>query len=697
MRKERLFRKRSLKAIVAIALATALAVPVTTSIIPVVADEAAATTAVPKRLMDFNEGLKEYNSDEALKLEIVKTEDLYVYKTEEEKEKDDRFDANNLLIMGNGSGAYYKLYTVSNQPCTCVDAQRGTVLFMGKTVHIDAVKKEKSAAIEGDDDATAQLDKTLPVPEGEDKTVQEEMTVRSELNFNNPIADSTSKFTVSMWIKIPTVEGVTNELAGAWHHVAVAVDGDSAAYYLDGVAKENATAVEKIKAWVASAEGKLSIGGTTDSAKAFAEAFGIEDANAEIMIDDLAFYTEAVAADKIAADVAASSTEATPVAVKVDMATFEDISKVSADEGYPGVKGKATTEISKTTDTVNGKTEAVVSVPENKKGTQSTGAYITNPFAGKELDGATISFWTKQNVRSTKGSDGTETTPIISFIDSIKMINHDKSNAKGEAFSMLSITSDGVAHFKEGFSDDSVANNLKNIYKYAISGEDRAKTDVTKWYNVTLVMNNGGFKMYINGKLYDNTAVDTNGKSIAAGTRFCDGYFQRIDDNNDIKTKYNIFGGTNNQYATALMDYITSDDIKFFLGYVPSTGSLNVKSNPTDYAAIRTFDTDLTEEQVVALYNNSAVYDPEGSTEKPSDPTPTPGGSDVPAGTLLGDANEDTKVNLQDASLVLKAALNIMQLDGQAAINADADKSGKINLTDASLTLKAALNIVTLK
>lgn len=178
-----------------------------------------------------------------------------------------------------------------------------------------------------------------------------------------------------------------------------------------------------------------------------------------------------------------------------------------------------------------------------------------------------------------------------------------------------------------------------------------------------------------------------------------------------MKTKYNIFGGSNNQYATSLMDFITYDDITLFLGYRPNTGTLNVKTNPTSFASIRTFDTDLTAEQVKALYADSTAFDNKGGNEtpKPSQtpsnetpkPSQTPNGSNTPSPspsgeTLLGDADLDGEVKLADALLVLKTALGIENLDGQAATNADANKDGKISLEDASLILKAALGIVKL-
>lgn len=686
MRKDRRFTKRSLKTMVAMALAASLAIPVVASPAKVSAEDAGADepTTTLARLLDFNEGLKEYNDDETLKFDVVKTEDVYVYKVGDEIEAGDRVDANNLLIMGNGGSAYYKLYTISNQPCTFYDSERGTVLYMGKTINLDAVVKTKSAAVAGDDAATEKLDADLPVPEGEDKTIQEAMRVPSELQFNNPLKDNTDKYTVSMWLKIPTVDGVENALAGSWHYVTVTVDGDKGAYYLDGKATDNAAVVDGVKGWIASGD-VLRIGGDTDGAKALAGAFGIVDANAAIMIDDLAFHTAALSAEQAEADYTAATTKATPVANKLSVADFKDINTISKDAGMPGIKGTATEVFTSATDTVNGVSEDVINIPENKKASTSTGAFIANPFAGKDLEGATISFWTKQAKRSGKTSTGDETTPIMSLIDESKMINHLKAEAKGEAWSMLSLTSDGVAAFVEGFSNDQVKGKLKNQYTYTM-GKDDYKHNVMEWYNITLVMTNGGIDMYVNGKLTPNMTLDDKGESIAAGIRFSDGYFQRLADEKDKTTKYNIFGGSNNQYATSLMSYLKYNDVKFFLGYVPNTAAANVKSNPTSFAGIRTFDMALSAEQVEALYKDSTVYDDKGQDPKP------------PVGdVVLGDADGNGKVELADAAVVLKAALNITQLDEAATKRADADKNGKVELADASLVLKAALNIITLE
>lgn len=718
------FTKKSFKSVVAVALAAAMAVPATASLTSVKAadDVAAGATATATSAavtadvkLDFTKGLKEYNTDENLKLEIVKTEDLLVHKNEDEKEVNDKFDANNIMVM-IGTTAYYYRATVSNQPSTYVDAERGTVLYMGKTVDIPAVLKPQSAAIADNADATTLLDKEIPVPEGEDKVVQPAMTVQSELKFNSPLAGLTDNYSVGMWINVPKVEGVENALAGKWHHVAATLSGEAATYYVDGTATENTQSAASLAAWASQGYtlsetgyvtgSSIYIGGETTSAALFKDAMDLTLSNAAIMLDDISFFKKALTADEIAAIYAEEAATATPVAIRLGVADFKDISEVddAVDEEIPGgdyvKKGELIT-IGSSKETVNGVESNVITVPENTVVAYKTGAFIKNPFAGKNLDGVTISFWVKQDKRSAKNSTGDEETPIISFIDRKKKIENEKSGVKGEGFSMLSLTSSNTTQFLEGFSDDSVGKKLGNKYMYNISEEDRAKFDVKEWRQITLVLSNEGIKPYVNGVLYANNAKDENGKSIAAGPRFCDGYFQRADDEKDIHTKYNIFGGSNNQYATALMDFLTAEDVNIYLGYVPNSGSLNVKTNPTSFTGIRIFETALTQEQVEALVKDNTIYD--DKTQVPNEPSDNPDNNDNNnndnndnnnSSYSLGDVNEDNKVDLNDAKLVLKAALGIST--GSAKYNAalaDMNNDKKVDLNDAKLVLRAALGI----
>lgn len=63
---------------------------------------------------------------------------------------------------------------------------------------------------------------------------------------------------------------------------------------------------------------------------------------------------------------------------------------------------------------------------------------------------------------------------------------------------------------------------------------------------------------------------------------------------------------------------------------------------------------------------------------------------------ILGDVDNDREVTLKDAQLVLKAALKIGKLNGNALKAADADFNGSVELADAQLILKAALKIIKL-
>lgn len=65
----------------------------------------------------------------------------------------------------------------------------------------------------------------------------------------------------------------------------------------------------------------------------------------------------------------------------------------------------------------------------------------------------------------------------------------------------------------------------------------------------------------------------------------------------------------------------------------------------------------------------------------------------IDGGFSLGDVNLDHKVDLSDAQMALKAALNIIELSSMQSLAADANKDGKVDLNDAQKILRAALNI----
>ena len=62
---------------------------------------------------------------------------------------------------------------------------------------------------------------------------------------------------------------------------------------------------------------------------------------------------------------------------------------------------------------------------------------------------------------------------------------------------------------------------------------------------------------------------------------------------------------------------------------------------------------------------------------------------------MLGDVNLDSKVNINDATLVQKAVANMVTLTAEQTIAADVNKDTKVNIKDATEIQKksAGLNV----
>lgn len=58
------------------------------------------------------------------------------------------------------------------------------------------------------------------------------------------------------------------------------------------------------------------------------------------------------------------------------------------------------------------------------------------------------------------------------------------------------------------------------------------------------------------------------------------------------------------------------------------------------------------------------------------------------AAVLLGDVNQDKKINLTDVKLIMKHCNNGTKLSAAQKKNADVNRDGKVNLTDAKLVMK---------
>lgn len=64
---------------------------------------------------------------------------------------------------------------------------------------------------------------------------------------------------------------------------------------------------------------------------------------------------------------------------------------------------------------------------------------------------------------------------------------------------------------------------------------------------------------------------------------------------------------------------------------------------------------------------------------------------------MMGDANNDGKVNSTDARLVLRGAMQLDEIDDETRVYCDVNQDGKLSATDARLVMRAATKLETLK
>lgn len=86
----------------------------------------------------------------------------------------------------------------------------------------------------------------------------------------------------------------------------------------------------------------------------------------------------------------------------------------------------------------------------------------------------------------------------------------------------------------------------------------------------------------------------------------------------------------------------------------------------------------------------------ESASAKPPVPSePASSQSPEPSQRLKGDADGNNKVELKDAQLILKAALDLISIEDEETIKAcDMNGTGKLELTDAQIILKMALDLI---
>ena len=302
----------------------------------------------------------------------------------------------------------------------------------------------------------------------------------------------------------------------------------------------------------------------------------------------------------------------------------------------------------------------------NESSSRYTGALqFENPYKGRDdITGATISYW----VKSTTNKKGKVDEGLaISFVDEPKILVHGKIQAAVEneltrtyLYSMLSCD----AEFQAGM-DTEVYASLKNKFKqsskkngntkqgeagfdqeaYDLEQEWNARLNsLTEWHYVTMVVENSGITMYMDGVKHENNQEDDMGPTFY-GPRFYDGYY-----NSTLDSFAHINFGTGNQMATSLMEFLTQDDTMGYFGFVNKLGSdtTYVTTSISAFDDVAFYDKALSDEEVKTIYEAaktaSASKAPVAGEEvvslsDSSTSTPTPTDGVIPS----NDPNDDKK------------------------------------------------------
>lgn len=420
-------------------------------------------------------------------------------------------------------------------------------------------------------------------------------------------------------------ELLSAENGGKWMYVSYSFDGEDFHMYINGTEvqltkKAGANYQNNVMDFVKKADTKTYLGGLGGGVKGNFNTYAIRTSS-NIYLDDIAIYTSGLNAEQQATAYNTVKTAFdTEIAREAEVLMTYSFDKTSlAANKLTAVSGADASCLP----TVNQTGKKGKAIKLNTSYQSMTGGVVLeeNPFAGKSyLTGVTVSYWMAP-ISSKRGTvtDGV----LLSFIDDAHPCEHEKvgSNYLGEASiarSQLYLTEAFTGGFAQGVTKPIGAKSLKNDFKYAPykygdptaidvwkedfeGGTYDAWVDFTdslgdkngsKWQFVTVTINNAGFKMYLNGELVENKMLDFKGE------RFCDFYWGRV---TEITRK-----GTNNANARALMDFMTAEDTKAYIGFAfQASSDTNYLTSSTCYFdELSFYDKDMTAEQVKALYNS---------------------------------------------------------------------------------------------
>lgn len=644
---------------------------------------------------DFEKGFREFHdTDSAYK--IISAGGQYIKKTKEQREGNERVDANDFVIQGEGANAKYYTQVPGNQPSTKYDSEKGTVLFLAGTYDVPELVKELPANVEGDEEGSKLLDLVLPVG----SVVREAARFKSALTLTNPLNTLESENAVlAFWGKVPAdsqeekiafVEFSNGNTSvsfcydgsverGKWHYYAYIIEKDTISLYIDG---EESTALPVVDG--TAPEDMISF---LKTANFYFGATNISTVNTveETVMDDVSFYDGTMTDEDVKALYNKNYVE---YMKGTDIANPLAFLPLDSTDEFTNLNEENPSTIE--TFNINGHAVDGIAVVENTKGDYKNGIKIENPFKGLRLEGATVGYWIQVEPRQRiidgekyndpkKGYTGNypneyiiNETVALSFMDTKKEIYNPKHNSSDEGFSYLYTKTRMQGYFEEGGHYEL---NTGNYFEVESDEETASKysDESRNWHYMTLVMNNGGIELYYDGKkvegLYENPAP-----------RFMDGYYRRVGERSKISTLYGAFGGSGNQTATLMTTFLAYEDTDMYFGWLPISEYKNELSSPVNVTRMSCYDTSMSASEVAELYEYemSSILSLPEYVEKPE---------------LLGDLNQDGNVNAQDALIVLKIAAKIEEATEDSLLNGDMDANGQLNAQDALSILKIAAKI----
>lgn len=352
------------------------------------------------------------------------------------------------------------------------------------------------------------------------------------------------------------------------------------------------------------------------------------------------------------------------------------------------------------------------------KSSKTSAVSFENPFKGmNDLEGATVSYWVK-TIANEKGKVGDGV--VLSFIDEPKVLEHGKiQEAVKDVESRTGLWSNLSydAEFRAGL-DTKVYESLKNSYQQSTKKNGNTKKgeagydeeadkledewtarveSMTEWHHVTMVIENSGIYMYMDGVKLPNNLEDDMGPMFY-GPRFYDGYYNTM-----LDSFSSIRLGTGNQTATSVMEFLTQEDTTAYFGFVYNYGSKTTykASALTLVDDMAFYDKALSEEEVATIYSDAVaasssksavageeIYKPYGDTATEA-PVPTNPPIDVKEETDFTDTTDGKRTATANGVTVTGDKASIPD-NAKLVVNKLGETSSKANYEAAEKALKGA-------